>query len=637
MLGAEGPARGHVRRTEDSPQISGSRIERYGDGVDEHSNRALHVERRAVSDAGPNGEPVLPKLPGHRPAEAAEQVHEQTGPVPLSGLPRHDRRSPIEHHHPHSGAAVGSGLCANGTTRAAESGRPVCYTEYAAWQEEWLTGPQAQAHLDAACSNLAGVPANLELPADFPRPPIPSTAADSVDLTLPEVVSKGVADLAALCLTTPFVVMLAAWQVLLARYARTDDIVVGIPIDGRNHEALASVIGCFVNTLPVRSRLNMRAGFRDAVARVRAAVLDAMDRQDVPFERLVDKLALDRDTSCNPLFQAWFDHRDGTGPGSAGLKLAGSRTHVLVRRPSHTRFDVELHTAGIDGLIIGQVVYPISLFDRSTMTQLARHFQNLITAAVKDPRMSVAALPLLDEEERKSLLHAVNPVAGQRHATEDLLDGWTEQVAAAPDAIAVSDREGELSYRELDRRSDGLAARLRSLGAGPGYVVGVCLPRGIGAIVAMLSALKAGAAYTPVDLDLPQSRVSGILSDARVGIVITNEEHAGRVPAQHLPLMLISNSSHAPPANGTPSGAKPAPDDLAYVIFTSGTTGRPKGVAIRRRGLRNLIDWHTGTYHLARGDRVAQLASLSFDAGRVGDMAGALVRCHAPYPARRRC
>ncbi len=476
---------------------------------------------------------------------------------------------------------------------------PVQYADYAAWQRRWLSGEALEQQLGYWREALRGAPQALDLPADRPRPAIPSYRGGRRAFSLSPEVSQALFSLAQRENVTLFMLLLAAFDLLLHRYTGQDDIVVGSPIAGRTNAATEGLIGFFVNTLVLRARFAEEASFSRLLAEVRESCLGAYAHQDVPFERLVAELAPERDTSRTPLFQVMFllqnalkenVAREGASP------TAGARRGVTVESGT-TKFDLTLIMIEGRKTIAGAFEYALDLFDAATVDRMVGHFQTLLEGIAQAPGVPVGDLPLLPPAEHELLArwNATEMDFPREAGLHELVEA---QIERTPDAVAIVDGTTRISYRELERRSNQLANLLRKRGVGPDVLVGVCVRRSASMVIALLAILKAGGAYVPLDPAYPTARLGQILEDAAARVVLSESAVEGVLPAQHGAELLLVDRDAA--LFAAESDARPSrlagPSDLAYVLFTSGSTGRPKGVAIEHHSAVCLIAWAMGVY-----------------------------------------
>ncbi|HEX8936194.1 MAG TPA: amino acid adenylation domain-containing protein, partial [Pseudonocardiaceae bacterium] len=492
----------------------------------------------------------------------------------------------------------------------------VQYVDYAIWQRGLLSGAVLDTALDYWRRQLAGVPV-LELPTDRPRPAVVTTAGAVHEFVVPVEVTQPLKQLSQRVDGTLFMTLVAACQVLFSRWSGQDDIAVGTVVSGRDRAELENLIGFFVNTLVLRSRIDPDHSFMQLLARVRETVLDAFVHQQVPFERLVDELAPVRDTSRTPLFQAMviLQNAPGRTPDLIGLDVSGVDLPVTT-----TKFDiaVEFHD-GADQLV-GAVQYNTDLFDAATIERMVGHLLVLLEGVAADPGRLVGQLPLLTAGERDLLLAGWNDTDRLVSAVV-LPELFAAQVARTPDAVAVVCGAEQLSYRELDERSNRLARWLIGRGVGPEQFVGLALERSVGLIVALLGVAKAGSAYLPIDPNYPPARIEFMCADADPVMVLVTGKTSEVLPGDVTRVILDDPDIVAQIAGYSDAGVTDA-DRVArlhllhpaYLIYTSGSTGRPKAVVVTHAGLSNFVAAEVEQYQVRAGDRVLAMSSPSFDA-----------------------
>jgi amino acid adenylation domain-containing protein len=499
---------------------------------------------------------------------------------------------------------------------------PVQYADYAAWQHEWMRGPVLEARLDYWREQLAGAPAALELPTDRPRPAVQTYRGAFLPVRLPAELSREVTALARRHEATPFMVLLATWQLLLSRYSGQQDVCVGSPVAGRTRPELEGLIGFFVNTLVFRARLSPELPFRELLAQVKVAALGAFEHQDVPFEKLVEVLQPARDPSRAPLFQVTFTLQN-TPP--VRLELPGLTLGMLETELETVKFDLSLLLEETPEGLGGALNYNTDLFDASTAERMVGHYRTLLEAIVTGEERRLAELPLLTAVEREQLLVQWNATSADFPRDTPLHALFSQQAARTPDAVALVSGEGRLSYAELDRRANQLAHHLRAYGVTRGTPVGLYLERSLDLVVGVLGILKAGGGYVPIDSHAPAERISLLLQEARVSVVVTRESLADALPASSG--LLVCVDSDADRISSLPGDAPPAAavggDDLAYIMFTSGSTGRPKGVCIPHRAVARLV-LANPFIHFGPEEVFLQLAPVAFDASTL-ELWGALL------------
>src|SRR3984957_18100250 len=530
---------------------------------------------------------------------------------------------------------------------ARRGGRPpglpapsVQYGDFATGQRDGLPGA-ADGDFAYWKRRLAGLP-TLDLVTDRPRPAEQTYDGTAHGFRLDRALTRSVHDVARQRDATPYMVLLAGFQVLLGRYAGQRDFAVGSPVAGRPLPELEPLVGCFVNLLTMRADLSCRPSSPALRGRVSAATTDPSDHQELPFEGLVQRLDPPRDVSRSPLFQVLFAMQNyqraalqaaPAGPGGAGVAAEGFALQAWA-----TRFDLELYIteddAGMDALFIANK----DLFEPATIARLAAHFTALLTRLLADPDACADDAEILGAAERAELITGFNDTAGQ-FPSEMTLHGLVEaQAARSPDAVAVTFEGARLTYRavdaradegghrlcgravtvegarvtygELDARADAVAHRLCGLGVGPETLVAVCAERSLELPVALLGVLKAGAAYLPLDPEYPADRLAFMLADAAAPVVLAQESLRGQLPPTSATVLALDDLAGWP---APPAGWRAQAGDLAYAIYTSGSTGRPKGVLNTHRGIVNRLDWMQRRYPLDPGDVVLQKTPASFD------------------------
>ncbi|MBZ4323740.1 amino acid adenylation domain-containing protein [Streptomyces sp. SCA2-4] len=485
---------------------------------------------------------------------------------------------------------------------------PLQFADHALWQrdlpaDERLTGYWTE--------RLAGLPDELTLPADRPRPAEPSGRGGAVRLRLPDALHRALRAYAHRTGVTPFMVTQAAGALLLGTLAGSTDVALGTPVAGRADEAVENVVGFFVNTLVMRHDLTAPEGaaltFDRLVERSRETVLGALAHQDLPFDRLVDIVSPERSLGRHPLFQVMVQHRKE----AAGLDaLFGARTTLLPDPLHAARFDLAFtFVESADGAHTDlTVIHAADLYDHATAELLAERLLHVLEQTLAAPGRPLDRVDVTSPRERRAL-------AGEWNATEHpvapgtLVTRFAERLAATPDALAVRYADEELTYRQLGEQAGALAGRLAALGAGPDRIVAVAVPRSAELMVALLGVLKAGAAYLPLDLDHPAERLTDMVADAAPVAVVTVGAVRDRLPRlDGTPVVVVDEPG---PAVAVPAEA--APHHAAYVIYTSGSTGRPKGVVVTHEAIVNRLDWMREAYGIRPADRILQKTPASFD------------------------
>jgi amino acid adenylation domain-containing protein len=487
---------------------------------------------------------------------------------------------------------------------------PIQYVDFAHWQREWLAGPQLAAELAYWREHLAGSP-DLELPADRPRPAVAAYQGAQEPVALPAPLVATLRSLGQQHGATLFMTLLAGFKALLYRYSEQTDLVVGTAIANRTRVELEPLIGFFVNSLVLRTELDPRQSFHEAIERVKATTLAAYAHQHAPFEKLVEELRPERAINRNPLFQISFVLQNAPLPP---MELAGLAVRA---RPVHNgtaKFDLFFDLFETADGVNGVVEYDTALFEQATIQRMIRHFALLLEHAAARPALPLRDLPLVSAEEAAALVAASGASFKDWAAPElGVHDLVAAQAACDPGAIAVIWDGRRLSYGELDMRANQVAHALIALGAKPDSLIALHMERGIDLVAAMLAVLKAGAAYLPLDPAYPPQRNAAILGQAAPAILLTSRALRERLPAAVGTQTLCADDPEIDARPATDPAVPFHPRQLAYVLFTSGSTGVPKGVAIEHASLAAFIEWSRGQFSPAERAGVLASTSVCFD------------------------
>ncbi len=492
---------------------------------------------------------------------------------------------------------------------------PIQYADFTIWQRQWLQGEVRQNQIDYWKQQLAGTPPLLELPTDRPRSSVQTFLGRSFSFQIDSQLTQKLKLLSQKSGATLFMTLLAAFATLLFRYSGQEDILVGTPIANRNHQEIESLIGFFVNTLVMRTRMFGNPSFSKLLTQVRSYAMDAYTHQDVPFEQVVEGLQLERNLSHSPLFQVVFALQNAP---MEQLEMPGLAIAPMQLENVNAKFDLTLQmweTQTAEGVSLqGYWQYNCDLFDRDRITRMAGHFQTLLAGIVANPQQSVGELPLLTEQERHQLLVEWNNTCIPYPDTKCIHQLFEEQVEQTPQSVAVVYEDYELTYQELNLRANQLAHYLQTLGVGPEVLVGICIERSPEMIVGLLAILKAGGAYVPFDPAYPQQRLANMFQDTGVSVLLTQQQLVGLLPPNSSQVICLSADreifTQYSPENPK---ADVTPDNLTHIMYTSGSTGIPKGVGIIHR---NVVRLAKGTNYasLTPQEVFLQLGPLSFDA-----------------------
>jgi amino acid adenylation domain-containing protein/non-ribosomal peptide synthase protein (TIGR01720 family) len=488
---------------------------------------------------------------------------------------------------------------------------PVQYLDFARWQREWLRGEALASQVAYWRQRLQGAEPALPLPFDHPRPAVASWRAGRHAFELPAAAVEPLRGLARSLGVTLFMVLLAAFKALLARFTASEDISLGVPIANRRWSEIEGLIGFFVNTLVLRTLLAGEMDFGALVRAVRETSLGAYAHQDLPFEKLVDELSPARRVDHNPLFQVVFMFQNAA---PEELAIPGLTAVPIALEPMAAKFELSLIVLERPGGLSVHFEHAADLFDASTIGRMADHLQNLLAGAVADPATRLSDLPSLTGAERRQLLEEWSPARPAGPPSACLHELFAEQAARRPEAVAVVHGDELLSYGELDRKADRLAHRLRRLGVGPEAMVALCLERSPRMIVALLAVLKAGGAYVPLEPSYPRDRQAFVLAEIQAPVVITERHLAGALPASRSHVLCLDDEEEGPAvaSAGVPASGVD-PQSLAYVIYTSGSTGRPKGVLVRHDNVVRLFQSTAPWFGFGEQDVWTLFHSYAFD------------------------
>jgi len=489
---------------------------------------------------------------------------------------------------------------------------PIQYADFAIWQRQYMKDKVLEEDLAYWKQQLQHAPDLLPLPCDRPRPAVQSFTGKTLSFTIPQHLVDALREISQQNEATLFMGLVAALQTLLMRYSGQEDILIGTPIANRHHPEVENLIGCFINTLVLRTDLSGNPSFRKLIQHVRETILGALAHQTLPFEKLVDELELARNLAYAPLFQVMLVFQNTFSIENIELPSLEVEHH---RIDNHTaQFDLTFHLVEADIGLIGKLEYSTDLFDEETITRMLKHFQTLLTGIVANPDRPLSALPLLDAIEQQQLKEWSQTVVTPPPTIciHQLLEA---QANKTPEAIAVIAGDRQLTYQQLNQHANQLALHLQKLGVKPDSLVGLCTDRDLEMIVGLLGILKAGGAYVPIDPSYPSSRIDFILTDAQVSVLVTQKALIAKFPNLNVPQVLI-DADWKQIALESPENLQVAvqPNHLAYIIYTSGSTGQPKGVMIQHQSLVNYTAAAIAEYAITSRDRILQFASISFDA-----------------------
>ncbi|MFK5968540.1 MAG: amino acid adenylation domain-containing protein [Candidatus Marithrix sp.] len=478
------------------------------------------------------------------------------------------------------------------------------YADYAIWQQKSLPEELLEQQLTYWKQQLANLP-TLQLPLDRPRSVLQTYKGARHCLVLSKEITTAIKELSQQEKVTPFMTLLAAFNILLYRYSGQDDISIGTVTAGRNHAELDDIVGMFLNTLVLRTDLSGNPNFKQLLQRVGKIAIEAYSNEDLPFELLVKALHPERKLNINPFFQVAFILEPSLSKIESNWTINQYDIHT-----GTSKFDLTISLDERHGGIIGRIEYNTDLFDETTIIRMIDHYKCLLEGIIANPEQPIAQLPLLTKKEQQQLQNwNKSPLEMCIHQL------FEAQVKRTPNAIAVVFEEQQLTYQELNNRANQLANYLIKLGVEPEILVGVCIERSIEMIVGIFGILKAGGAYVPLDPTYPQERLSFMLEDSKIKILLTQQHLRKLIPIRLSTVIRIDSEWKDIAQEETKNpDSKMLPSNLAYVIYTSGSTGKPKGVLLEHRGLCNLSIAQINAFGIHADSRVLQFASLNFDA-----------------------
>lgn len=485
------------------------------------------------------------------------------------------------------------------------------YADFAVWQRQWLSEEIQKQQLNYWKQQLADAPPLLELPTDKPRPAVQTFCGATQEFQIDRDLSQQIKTFSQQSGATLFHTLLAAFVVLMFRYSGQDDICIGSPIANRNRREIELLIGFFVNTLVLRNQIEGNPSFSEFLSQVRQVATSAYTHQDVPFEQVVEVLQPERSLSYNPLFQVVFVLENFL-LDTLELPDVTLTPRFVERRTS--QFDLTLAVWETKAGLIGSWEYNSDLFEPDTIARMTSHFQTLLAAIIANPNQPIGELPLLNQQERHQLLVEWNDTYTPYPKSKCIHELFEEQVEKTPNAIAVVYEDESLTYQQLNDRANQLAHYLQTLGVGAEVLVGICIERSPIMVVGLLAILKAGGAYIPLDPAYPQERLAYMLQDAKVPVLLTQQELISQLPQTQARVVCLEIDSEV---ISTYSQENPTSEasvhHLAYVIYTSGSTGQPKGVAVIHQAVNRLV-CNTNYINLTAKHRVAQASNATFDA-----------------------
>ncbi|NMX75563.1 non-ribosomal peptide synthetase [Pseudomonas sp. WS 5532] len=491
---------------------------------------------------------------------------------------------------------------------------PIQYSDYALWQRRWLEAGEQARQLEYWQARLGDEHPVLELPTDRPRPAMPSYQGTRHNFAIDSGLAAQLRSCAQKHNVTLFMLLLGAFNVLLHRYTGQGDIRVGVPIANRNRSEVEGLIGFFVNTQVLRTELTGQTRVAELLQGIKEHALGAQAHQELPFERLVEALKVERSLSHTPLFQVMYNHQPVVADIASVSTASGLELALVEWQGRTTQFDLTLDTYEKSGTLQAALTYANDLFDAPSITRMAQHWISLLQAMVSGDEHRIGELPMLAADEQQVLVQAWNQTAQAYPTAQGVHRLIEEQVQRTPDAPALVFGATTLSYAQLDARANQLAHALREQGVGPDVLVGICVERSVEMVVGLLAILKAGGAYVPLDPEYPQERLAYMIEDSGIKLLLSQQSLQALLPINGVQVIVLDQ---APGWLDGYSRESPAVAiqalNLAYVIYTSGSTGKPKGAGNSHRALVNRLCWMQQAYGLDASDAVLQKTPFSFD------------------------
>jgi len=501
------------------------------------------------------------------------------------------------------------------------------YTDYVKWQEQRINGIEGDRMREYWREQLKGELPAVSIPSDRPRPAVQSFAGASRGFEIGVEETSALRKLAKREGMTLYMVLFAAFQILLFRYTGQEDIITGVPTFGRSRPEYAGLVGDFINMLPLRVQVTGAVSFRELLGEVRKIILNGLEHQEYPFPRMVAEFGGKRDASRSPVFQISFDVMQVKGDENELVELVypkdegvvvdfgGIKMEAYEIRQQEGQFDLTMLMIELDNEISGTLKYNTDLYDEATILQVIRHYKHLIDGIIANPEEQISRIAVLHEDERKQVLVDWNQTNIRYPEGVCLHEMFEAQVKKTPQRIAVVYEDQTITYTELNARANQLAHYLLSIGVKPDMFVGVCMDRSIEMVVAIYGILKAGGAYVPIDPSYPADRLKWMIIDSEIPVLLTQSHLRDILPPIETQIILLDSNwdqiatqiEENPPSTATP-------DNLAYIIYTSGSTGKPKGAMLHHRAVVNHIYWMIETFHLAEADNFLQKTPFSFDA-----------------------
>ena len=495
------------------------------------------------------------------------------------------------------------------------------YKDYSEWQNKMLLSEKMKKQEEYWENRFSGEIPILNMPTDYPRPPVQAFEGDSTSFKLPKEITMSLKNIAKDTSSTMFMVLLSGVNILLSKYSGQEDIIVGTPIAGRSQVELQNIIGMFVNTLAMRNYPMGNKSYKEFLLDVKDNALKAYENQDYQFEALVQKLDIPRDTSRNPLFDVMFTMQNNmsansptkdSNPKDNKEENTSSLTFKQYKAESKiAKFDLVFSASEIGEEIAFNIEYCTKLYKEESIKRVVCQLENIFKVVASNVNVTLNEIDMLSEEAKNKILYEFNDTTVEYPMNTTLQELFEEQVKNTPDNIAVVFEDKELTYRELNARSNRLARELRKKGVKQDTIVGIVAERSIEMVVGMIGILKAGGAYLPMDPEYPEHRIKYMIEDSKTSLILTQSKFMQKILFEGEIIDLENENSYSDNAENLQNIN--SSKDLAYVIYTSGSTGTPKGVMIEHRSIAMTLQWRRKEYKLDSRDSILQLFSNAFD------------------------
>lgn len=484
------------------------------------------------------------------------------------------------------------------------------YKDYAYWNNRFLKSESMEKQKDFWMGEFAGEIPVLNMATDYPRTRNQELIGDSVWVDLDKDIQEGIRELANQYQSTPYIIFLSALYILLNKYTKQDDIVIGSIVAGRNRQEVESLMGVFINTLALRNTVTVTDAYVDFLTRINKHILEAYENQDYPYETLLDDLKIQHDTSRNPLFDVAFSMEDVMKQEET---LDNFSLELVDYNRNYVNFDLRFILYQSDDSFKVKIEYATSLFKESTIVRMKKHFESILRQITKQEDIQINQIELIDEQEREQILHTFNETGYKFDLDTTFNEVFEQQVEHFKDKPAILTSEGYLTYDELNKEVNKFAHYLRKLGVGRNSIVAVRIPRGTEMLTSIYAIIKAGGAYMPIACDVPKARIQYMLENSQANVVITMGEYKQEVEDGFHGIVIDYNNRDWEKEDDCNLPIINEPEDLMYIIYTSGSTGNPKGVMIEHKALINRVRWMDKEYELTEKDVILQKTVYTFD------------------------